>query len=395
LTACIGDSGKTDTINTDTVNLIAELIPDAPELSITQVYHDALHFMLNGERVLVILLDGWGFEMFRHFEDKQPFLSGLSPQPALSVYPPLTPVALASIVTGVQPDIHGIHSRSDRRMNEGVVDIFAAAYNLGHTVAYVQGFSNIIETSLMPVLSPDTDGLYGTDNEVFENAKRNIDVDFLFVHFHGIDDEAHTYGPYADEVGARMALIDEYVRYLVENWGDGKIIITADHGLRRVYDDPNRLANHYGISREEMIVPYVIISSNSYNENATFLVTSGDAAYIVSMEDLLFIGVTDVSSSPRGVQREFTGVPLVNIFNHLNIDYSTAGTVIFTSGDGFMSAVSINEAINGINTFIVFEENGELLGTMEDGGRGPFMVVIALDQFPNRWARYLTEVKIQ
>jgi predicted AlkP superfamily pyrophosphatase or phosphodiesterase len=122
----------------------------------------------------------------------------------------------------------------------------------------VQSFSNIIETSLAPILSPDTDGLYSTDNEVFENAKRNLDTDVLFVHFHGIDDEAHTYGPYSDEVGNRIALIDGYVRYLAENWTGGKIIILADHGLRCVYDDPTRLGDHSGISREEMVVPYII-----------------------------------------------------------------------------------------------------------------------------------------
>jgi predicted AlkP superfamily pyrophosphatase or phosphodiesterase len=258
LTACCTDDSDSETETNDISKLIAELMPDAPELSITQAYHDTLNFMQNNERVLLILLDGWGWEMFKYFESRQPFLSSLSPQPALSVYPPITPVALASVVTGVQPDIHGIHSRNDRRINDGVTDIFAAANNLGRTVAYVQGFSNIIETSLMPILSPDADGLYGTDNEVFENAKRNLEVDFLFVHFHGIDDEAHTFGPYADEVGERMALIDEYVRYLAENWGSGKIIIVADHGQHNVHDNPNRLGDHSKISHEDMIVPYVI-----------------------------------------------------------------------------------------------------------------------------------------
>ena len=136
--------------------------------------------------------------------------------------------------------------------------------------------------------------------------------------------------------------------------------------------------------------------SESEIENATFLIIAGDSTHTVSMGDLLTIGGVDVSSSPRDVLREFKGVSLVNIFNHLGIDYSGAETVGFMSSDGFMSAVSIDEATDGANTFIVFEERGLPLGTIEnEDGCGPFMAVIALDPFPNRWTKYLTEVIIQ
>jgi hypothetical protein len=135
--------------------------------------------------------------------------------------------------------------------------------------------------------------------------------------------------------------------------------------------------------------------SETQGKNVTFLITDGDNTHTVSMDDLLAIGGVSVSSSPRDVLRNFTGVPLAGIFNHFNIDYSSAETVSFTSLDGFMSAVTIAEALDATNTFIVFEEDGEALGTMEDSGRGPFMVVVALDPFANRWARYLTEVTIQ
>jgi len=133
----------------------------------------------------------------------------------------------------------------------------------------------------------------------------------------------------------------------------------------------------------------------SETENFSFLLTAGEYTHVIYMSDLITIGAVSLSSSPRGVLREFTGVPLVNIFRHLELDYSGASTVSFSSQDGFMSAVSIDEALDAANSFIVFEESGEALGTMEDGGRGPFMIVIALDPFPNRWARYLTEVIVR
>jgi len=126
-----------------------------------------------------------------------------------------------------------------------------------------------------------------------------------------------------------------------------------------------------------------------------FLVTAGDDTHNVSLADLQAIGPVEVSSSPRGELRTFTGVPLVRVLDHFGVDYSDARTVVFASLDGFVTAISIAEATDETNVFIVFEEDGELLDTREDGGRGPYMVVVALDPFPNRWARYLMEVTLQ
>ena len=126
-----------------------------------------------------------------------------------------------------------------------------------------------------------------------------------------------------------------------------------------------------------------------------FLIASGYEIVSVSLADLLDIGAVDVTSSPRGERRDFTGVPLVRIFDQFGVDYSEARTVVFTSLDGFVTALTITEALDEDNTFIVFEEDGEPLGTREEGGRGPYMVVVALDPFPNRWARYLMEVTLQ
>jgi hypothetical protein len=153
-----------------------------------------------------------------------------------------------------------------------------------------------------------------------------------------------------------------------------------------------------------LIVAVVVLAMLNYDdimerrelqESGTFLVTAGETTHNVSMGDLLSVGAVAVSSSPRGELRTFTGVPIVGILDHLGIDYSNAGTVVFTSLDGFASVISIDEALDGANTFVVFEENGEPLGTREEGGTGPYMIVVALDPFPNRWARYLMEITIQ
>jgi len=130
-------------------------------------------------------------------------------------------------------------------------------------------------------------------------------------------------------------------------------------------------------------------------ESGTFLLTVEGYTHTVSPDDLNAIGGVDVSASSRGEQRNFTGVPLAGVFTHFDIDYSGASSVAFRSIDGFTTAVSIAEALDYTNVFVVFREDGEPLGTMNDGGIGPYMVVVVRDSFPNRWARYLMEVIVR
>jgi len=125
-----------------------------------------------------------------------------------------------------------------------------------------------------------------------------------------------------------------------------------------------------------------------------FLITAGEDTRNVSLSDLHTIGQMEISSSPRGELRTFTGVPLVRIFEHFDLDYSEVRTVVFTALDGFVTAVSIAEALDEANVFIVFEEDGRPLGTREEGGHGPYMLVVAQDSFPNRWARYIAEITL-
>lgn len=129
----------------------------------------------------------------------------------------------------------------------------------------------------------------------------------------------------------------------------------------------------------------------------TFLVTvvSENYTHVVSMDDVLTIGYMPVSAIYRGESRNFTGVPLASIFEHLGVDCSGADAVVVTSLDGLRTAISIADAMDDTNTFIIFEEDGQPLGTMEDGGVGPYRLIVARDPFPNRWARHLMEITVQ
>jgi predicted AlkP superfamily pyrophosphatase or phosphodiesterase len=114
----------------------------------------------------------------------------------------------------------------------------------------------MLNTSIEPILSADLDS-NGTDYEVYGNAMSKVgSSNFLFVHFHGIDDQTHDAGPLSLLSRERIAQIDDYVQKIVEAFS-GKVIITSDHGLSKSYLTKEGI--HGKISYEESIVPYAII----------------------------------------------------------------------------------------------------------------------------------------
>jgi hypothetical protein len=233
---------------------VAGVMADAPMINVSEVYRDALYLLERGERVLIVELDGWGWEMYSRAH--QPYLGGLGAMKAMAVFPPLSPVGLASMLSGELPVVHGIHDRSTR---EGASeDIFAKAVAMGRKAIYIEGSTSLIRTSLTPVLSPDLNGLNGTDDEVYDNAKNAMaeNPGLLFVHFHGIDDAATAYGPYAPETLAKITYIDSLVADLAAGWY-GRIIITADHGLHLTPEGISA-GDHGVFCAEDMLVPYIM-----------------------------------------------------------------------------------------------------------------------------------------
>ena len=128
----------------------------------------------------------------------------------------------------------------------------------------------------------------------------------------------------------------------------------------------------------------------------SFSIVIIDSRHYVSFDDLINMSTREVISSPRGELRTFTGVALADILSFTGASYLEGSSLVFNSIDGFRTAISMADALDTENSFIVFKEDGQLLG--ERGGHwaeAPFMLVMALDPFPNRWARYVFEIEVQ
>jgi predicted AlkP superfamily pyrophosphatase or phosphodiesterase len=107
-------------------------------------------------------------------------------------------------------------------------------------------------------LSGDRDGNGGTDDNVLANALTVLDAgmpDLFFVHFHGIDDAGHTYGPGTPEEEAKIREVDAAVGRLLEALpASTLVIIFADHGMHLV-DEEGRLGNHGNLVERDMFIP--------------------------------------------------------------------------------------------------------------------------------------------
>jgi hypothetical protein len=219
----------------------------------------------SADRAILIFLDGFGYVRYTEAlaDGLIPNLSGLGrPLVAVTTYPPITAVATASFLTGATPDVHGVDQRGIRKTDtETLFDVAVAA---GLRILTVEGESLAFELRGAELqLSADFDGNGSTDDNVLANALevlRADEWDILFVHFHGVDDAGHTYGPGAPEERAAIQEVDGAVGRIMELLPEGTlVIIFADHGMHQV-EEEGRLGNHGQLVERDMFIPIFLVS---------------------------------------------------------------------------------------------------------------------------------------
>jgi len=94
------------------------------------------------------------------------------------------------------------------------------------------------------------------------------------------------------------------------------------------------------------------------------------------------------------VQKEYSGVSLKSVFDYFSVDYSGAKSVSFSAADGYVSSAPISHALDEDNCHVVVRESGNPLGTIDNGGVGPYMAIFANDEFSQRWCKYLLEITV-
>ncbi|KAB3531270.1 hypothetical protein F8154_13135 [Alkaliphilus pronyensis] len=235
-----------------------------PIVSNMDTYYDTLHFLDKNERVLIFLIDGFGYHQYIEGMNSgyTPFLkSQPQAQKASTVYKPVTNAGFAATITGEPPSVNGVYSREQRELK--VPSIFATALNLDKKAALIQGPINVLNTEIEPILNIDSNNSGLVDDEVYERTLKEINNGYhlILVHFKGLDTHGHSTGDLSRETMNMLQTLDKYIEDISNKW-EGKIIITSDHGMH----SKGQIGSHGAFIMEDMMVPYLVIEGGLANE---------------------------------------------------------------------------------------------------------------------------------
>lgn len=103
-----------------------------------------------------------------------------------------------------------------------------------------------------------------------------------------------------------------------------------------------------------------------------------------------------VSSSQENQKGTFTGVTLDDLLDAADANWQSQATmVVARAEDGYTSAFDVAEVTADDNIVVAYLIDGESLGTKEDGGVGPFRIVVRDDEFGTRSTYWLSQIEVQ
>ncbi|OPY29453.1 MAG: Type I phosphodiesterase / nucleotide pyrophosphatase [Methanocella sp. PtaU1.Bin125] len=211
----------------------------------------------NATQVVVIYVDALGWQRYEWGRPAMSNLSALGPAPAIDVYPSISVVNAAALVTGVMPERSGVDRWERRTMRTGVDNVIDLAARHGVSAAWIDGPRPPVTTATGIISLEDADGDGTTDDEVTARAMAEYEAGtrLLYVHLRGPDRALHASGPYSNRSLAALAQADAQIGTMVRSLKPGTLlIITADHGG---HDIAGGKGEHGTLLPEDMIIPFI------------------------------------------------------------------------------------------------------------------------------------------
>jgi hypothetical protein len=211
------------------------------------------------ENGVLILLDGLQYQKLKAFiapGELQFFTQDLDIHTGLTVYPPITTVASAAVLTGASPQKNGVFGYGFRSTE--LTTLFDLASDAGRSVVAVEGASLPFNLrSAETTLSGDRDGDGFSDDEVCTNAINVIQAglpDLLYIHFHEIDDAGHNAGPDSEQYQEAFLRVDSCLAELIHALPENTLVILfADHGMHAEGEG----GTHGNLITSDLIVPII------------------------------------------------------------------------------------------------------------------------------------------
>ncbi len=143
-----------------------------------------------------------------------------------------------------------------------------------------------------------------------------------------------------------------------------------------------------------------IEAQRELNNNAIFIIKeNGQEVAQFNMSEIQAIGEIEFEATIRSSGRDpqdntYTGVLLRNIFEHAGVSLENHSAIVVTAADGYASAVDIEKVLDDDNVYLAYIIDGELLGTREEGGVGPYQLIIRKDPFSQFWVKFAVSADI-
>lgn len=214
------------------------------------------------ERLAVVVIDAFGASTWTAVRTETPTFNALANRHLLhlrSVMPTITPVNFATMLTGADPDTHGIRDRTEELSLETVFDVLREEGKSSATVARAL-------SSLGILISPfaDRPGLAESnlDADVCALALKALKegVDILWVQLLDVDDAGHQHGPTSSQGVSAAGTADGHLREIASEAyrGGYGVIVLADHGQHTITKDDGSEAGWHGTDLDEDVyVPFV------------------------------------------------------------------------------------------------------------------------------------------
>lgn len=242
---------------------ILDIAPTATSpLGVRGAFEGRALFSGEAPAVIVLYIDSLGWYRYARLGRAMPNLSRLGePYLATSVYPSISNVNGAAMLTGVSPELSGVDRWENRTMR--VDDAVGLARRQGVSAAWIDG-------PVPPVSLPEglvKVGDAGADNSTDDKASDSAVVDraiaehrggtrLLYVHLSGLDRTLHATGPYSRASWEAAQRTDALAGRLLSQARPGTLlIVTADHGGHATADGKG---DHGTLLPDDMLVPIFI-----------------------------------------------------------------------------------------------------------------------------------------
>lgn len=91
----------------------------------------------------------------------------------------------------------------------------------------------------------------------------------------------------------------------------------------------------------------------------------------------------------------YTGVLLKTILEKAEVSLQGKTSVIVSAIDGYVVSVSMDKVMADDNVYLAYMRESELIGTREDGGKGPYQMIIRKDPFSQYWCKYAYSAELK